>query len=280
MAEDTAVNSQITDAVAPSEAEAPALPLGRFVWHDLMTPDVAKAKQYYADLLGWTYKDADMGEAGTYSMIHVAGTEWGGFVHLGQEYPDAPHWISYVTVPDVDAATAAAEKLGGKAKVPGVDIPSVGRFAVIESPTGATISPYKPLVSQGDPASSGANGTFAWHELLAKDTQAEGKFFCAIFGWRIEEVPMGREGAQGTYFLFKRLDTGTDAGGMLAKPGDDGRSEWLPYIQVASADATAARTAELGGKVWVKPTDIANVGRFTVTSDSTGALIAFLQPPA
>jgi predicted enzyme related to lactoylglutathione lyase len=274
MAENTPVNNQITDAVAAPDTAAP--PVGRFVWHDLMTPDIAKAQKYYADLLGWTYKDFTTGE-GTYSMIHAAGTEWGGFMGLDSAEGAPPHWISYVTVPDVDAATAAAERLGGKVMAPGTDIPTVGRYAAIASPHGGHILPFKPESrSGGETPSVREPGAFVWHELLAKDPQSEGKFFSEIFGWRIEEAPMGE---MGTYYLFKRLDTGVDAGGMLAKPaGDAGPSAWLPYVQVESADATAARTAELGGKVWMKPADIPGVGRFTVTSDPAGAMIAFLQP--
>jgi predicted enzyme related to lactoylglutathione lyase len=272
MAETTTVNSQITDAVAP---DAAAAPVGRFVWHDLVTPDVEKSKKYYADLVGWTYKDWDMGPGGVYSMIHAGGTEWGGFMPLHAERGVPPHWISYATVPDVDVATAKAQERGGQVLAPGMDIPSVGRFSVIASPHGAAISPYKSETSQGETAPTPAPGIFCWHELLALDPQGEGKFFSEIFGWRIEETPMGE---MGTYYLFKRLDTGKDAGGMLQKPDGQGPSLWLPYIQVENADATAARTKELGGQVHVPPTDIPNIGRFTVTTDSVGAYLAFLQP--
>lgn len=277
MAEPAAVNSQITDAAAAPEAAAAQPPVGRFVWHDLMTTDPEKAHQYYSDLLGWTYKDFNMPE-GSYRMIHAAGTEWGGFMPLDPAHGVPSHWISYVAVADVDAAAAKAQELGGQVAVPGTDIPSVGRFAVIASPTGAYISPYKSETNQAEGPHNPAPGpgTFIWHELLSNDPKEDGKFFSEVFGWRIEEVPMGE---MGTYHLFKRLDTGTDAGGMMPKPpGEEGPSAWLPYIQVESADATAARTEELGGKVWMPPMDIPNVGRFTVTSDPTGAFIAFLQP--
>jgi uncharacterized protein len=274
MADPTTVNPQITDLAAPETAAA--LPVGRFVWHDLVTPDIEQAQKYYSDLLGWTYKEFDMGPGGTYKMVHAGGTEWGGFMPLDPQQGVPPHWISYVTVPDVDAAVAKAQELGGQAPVPGMDIPTIGRFAVIASPGGATVSPFKPESSQGETDPVPAPGIFVWHELMARDPQGEGKFFTEICGWRIEEMPMGE---RGTYFLFKRLDTGKDAGGMLAMPaGSPAPSHWLPYIQVESADATAARTKELGGKVWVEPQDIPGVGRFTVTSDPAGAMIAFLQP--
>jgi predicted enzyme related to lactoylglutathione lyase len=256
--------------------------LGKFVWHDLMTSDVEKAVSYYSELLGWEIKEVEMGGGlGKYKMAHVGGIAQGGFVELGPEYQLPNHWISYVTVDDVDAACAKAVELGGQSPVPPMDIPDVGRFAVIRDPSGAAVSPYKPQTWAGEGVGP-QTGTFCWHELLAVDPEGEGKFFCEIFAWRTEEVPMGRPGEEpmGTYTLFKRLDTGTDAGGMLRRPGDDpSPASWLPYVSVESADATARKTGELGGKVWVQPTDIPNVGRFTVTSDPTGAFIAFLQPP-
>ena len=278
MADPTTVNSQITDAVSPDAqtGSTPGLPLGKFVWHDLMTTDVEKALAYYADLLGWTYREVQMGEW-TYRMIQVAGEDQGGFAPLDPADGHPSHWISYVTVEDVDAAVARAIELGGQAPVPGTDIPGVGRFAVIVDPKGAAISPYHPLTPAGEGYQGPARpGTFCWHELLAADAAAEGAFFAEVFDWTVAELPVA---ATGTYFIFRRKDRGVDAGGMLPKPeGVEGRSVWLPYIAVENVDAIAARIPELGGKVWREPSDIPNVGRFSVTADPTGALIAFLQP--
>ena len=268
MADPTAANSQITDSVSTSQG---AVPRGRFVWHDLMTSDVDRAMRYYSDLLGWTYTDF---EGMDYKMIHAGGREWGGFVNPGHD--QSSHWISHVTVEDVDAAAAKVEELGGTVQVPATDIPQVGRFAIIVSPTGAAISLFRPLKGDGDETPPPVHGTFCWHELLAQDAEVEGRFFSEVLGWRVEDVPMGE---LGTYHLFKRLDTGKDAGGMMSMPGQDGSSTWLPYIAVDDADAIAARTEELGGKVWVQPKDIPDVGRIVVTSDSTRAMIAFLQEP-
>jgi len=48
--------------------------------------------------------------------------------------------MPYVAVRDVDAAAARVESLGGKVCVPPTDIPNVGRFCVVNDPTGASIS--------------------------------------------------------------------------------------------------------------------------------------------
>src|SRR6185295_2999972 len=93
--------------------------LGKFVWHDLMTSDVDQAISFYTDLFGWTINEADMGPGGKYRMIHAAGTDHGGFMPLEAGHGAPSHWVSYCTVADVDAALAAAERLGGKTHVPG-----------------------------------------------------------------------------------------------------------------------------------------------------------------
>jgi predicted enzyme related to lactoylglutathione lyase len=54
-----------------------------------------------------------------------------------------PHWMPYFQVEDCDAAAANAAKLGGTVCVPPTDIPSIGRFAVLQDPTGATFSVIK-----------------------------------------------------------------------------------------------------------------------------------------
>lgn len=52
----------------------------------------------------------------------------------------APAWGVYVTVDDVDVSVQQVEALGGRICVPPMDIPDVGRFAVIQDPQGATLS--------------------------------------------------------------------------------------------------------------------------------------------
>ncbi len=251
--------------------------LGKFVWHDLMTTDVAKAVAFYTDLIGWTINEVDMGPMGKYKMIHAAGTDHGGFNQLPEGAGTPSHWICYVTVDDVAAATAKAVELGGKAPEPGMDIPEVGRMGVIVDPQGASISPYKPIAWGGEGYEGpGRPGTFVWHELMTSDPEGEGKFYSQIFGWNVVAMDMG---PMGTYHLFKRPDRPEkDAAGMLTKPGGvGGPSMWLPYIGVEDVDATAARIEPLGGKVWVQPKDIPTVGRFAVAGDPTGAMFALFK---
>src|SRR3954470_11839843 len=96
---------------------------GRFVWYDLMTPDVDKAKAFYAAVAGWGTQP--FGDA--YAMWTANGTPLGGVMALPE--PSAPNaWLAYILVPDVDAAAAQATSLGASVvRAPG-DIPGTGRF--------------------------------------------------------------------------------------------------------------------------------------------------------
>jgi predicted enzyme related to lactoylglutathione lyase len=249
--------------------------LGKFVWHDLMTTDIDKAIAFYSDLFGWTIEEFDMGPAGKYKMIHAAGENHGGFVKLDAEGGVPPHWMCHCTVDDVDAAVARSEKAGGTTRVPATDIPTVGRYAVIADPQGASLSLYKPSSWSEESAAQPAPGTFCWHELLALDPEAEGKFHAEVLGWKISPVDMG---PMGTYYLLKRNNE-KDAGGMLQKPAaSPGPSAWIPYVAVADTRESTERVKELGGHVFMQPTDIPNVGRFSVFADPTGAVMAMLGP--
>ena len=54
-----------------------------------------------------------------------------------------PHWMIYFTVDDCDGDAARAKSLGGKIVVPPMDIPNVGRFAVLSDPAGAAFAVIK-----------------------------------------------------------------------------------------------------------------------------------------
>ena len=118
---------------------------GAFSWVELLTDDVAAAKRFYSELLGWTLEDLpDM----NYTLIKTGAAQIGGMMKMPQQAKGAPpHWGCYVTVDDVDATARRAEDMGAKLLVPPTDIPKVGRFCVLQDPQGATLSiiTYKPM---------------------------------------------------------------------------------------------------------------------------------------
>ncbi len=115
---------------------------GAFSWNELMTSDPAAALAFYTALLGWTTQKMAMPGA-DYHLLKVGDTSVGGVMALPPEARASgmpPNWGSYVTVADVDATARKATELGGTVAHGPLDIPGVGRMAVIIDPQGAAIN--------------------------------------------------------------------------------------------------------------------------------------------
>ena len=119
---------------------APSATHGAFSWTELTTTDPKAARAFYGKLLDWQFQDMDMGKS-MYTVINVGGQGIGGITAVPPNAKGMPPTCgSYITVNDVDAVVARVAGLGGKVLLAPMDIPTVGRFATIMDPQGATIS--------------------------------------------------------------------------------------------------------------------------------------------
>jgi hypothetical protein len=101
---------------------------GALTWNDLITPDPARAAEFYAGLFGWT--TLEIPGAG-YSVIQNDGRSNGGITSR-EGVP--PGWIPYFGHADVDALAARIGALAGPIPVP------AGRFALFADPQGAVFA--------------------------------------------------------------------------------------------------------------------------------------------
>ena len=115
---------------------------GVFVWDELGTTDVDGAQRFYEQVFGWT--TSDMGpEYGGYRIFNRGETGIAGLMTLPDE-SIPPYWQPYVAVHDPDRTTAKATELGGSALMEPMDVPKVGRIAVLRDPQGATFGIIRP----------------------------------------------------------------------------------------------------------------------------------------
>jgi predicted enzyme related to lactoylglutathione lyase len=110
---------------------------GALSWSDLRSTDPDSARAFYAAVLGQRFEPMPM--AGPdYSTVHVGDGDpvagIGGMMGM-DGFPS--HWIVYFGVPDVDAAIATTERLGGHVLSPGFDTP-YGRMGAVTDPYGAS----------------------------------------------------------------------------------------------------------------------------------------------
>ncbi len=122
-------------------------PMGKgvFVWDELGTSDVDGAERFYGDVFGWTTKDMGA-DYGGYKIFHRDPDEETGVAGL-MANPDSSmptHWHPYIAVDDVDATLTKAKELGGSVVLEPMDVPAVGRIAMILDSTGAVLGLIKP----------------------------------------------------------------------------------------------------------------------------------------
>lgn len=247
---------------------------GLFVWYEHLTRDVDAAVAFYGEVAGW--KTQPFGEG--YLMWVGSQGPLGGVMKLTPEAEKAgarAMWMAHVQVDDLEAAVAKVRKLGGKIHKEATQIPTVGRFAIIADPQGATLSLFQPegAMELHDLA---RDGEFCWNELMTSDGNAGFRFHSELFGWKAqEEMDMG---PMGVYRVFgpghQRL------GGMMAIPkGNPMPPTWIYYVSTSDLDAALARATRKGGKVINGPMEVPGGGKIAQLADPQGVTFALHQAP-
>ena len=117
---------------------------GAVVWSELMTDQVEKAKAFYGKSLGLTFEAFGDSNPG-YWLAMLNGRPIWGLMDMTRKPGGPSGWFTYMAVDDVDARVRAAEAQGGKLCMPVFEVPTVGRIAILEDPTGAIIGWMKPI---------------------------------------------------------------------------------------------------------------------------------------
>lgn len=231
-------------------------PDGTPVWFELTTPDPAAAAAFYTAVAGWQVAASPVAEHGGYRL---AGPDpETGVAGIMAPPPGAPPnagWTLYFAAADVDAAAKRVQALGGSLRVGPMDIPYVGRFALVADPQGV---PFSLMAGPGADTSRafapdrGATlGRAVWIELATPDPDAAFAFYGALFGWiRAGAMPMGD---MGDYAFIG--DGGEGRPGAVMSSGTTGApARWNWYVHVADIDAAIA-AAQAGGGTLIQGPD-------------------------
>ena len=112
------------------------------------------------------------------------------------------------------------------------------------------------------------------HVELRTDDPAKAKaFYGKLFGWKLDDVPMGPD----TYTTIDVGDGGT-GGGITRSPNPGSPSWWLAYVAVDNVADATKKAQSLGATIKSDVTEIPGVGSFSVIADPTGALLALWTP--
>jgi len=245
---------------------------GTFCWIELATTDGPAAKKFYGELFGWEASDSPVGPDMVYTMLRLNGKDVGALYQKGEKMKDVPtHWASYISVTNADEIVAKAKSLGGTILKEAFDVMDVGRMAVIADPTGAHFCIWQPKKHKGVGV-KGEPNSLTWNELLTNDTARAKDFYTKLFGWTAKS-----HGAPMEYTEFMLGDKAF-AGMMQIQPQMGPiPPNWGIYFAVEDCDAMAQKATSLGARTFVPPTDIENVGRFSVIQDPQGAVFSIIK---
>jgi predicted enzyme related to lactoylglutathione lyase len=120
-------------------------------------------------------------------------------------------------------------------------------------------------------------GVPCWIDTSQPDPEAAVDFYAGLFGWEFEDV-MPPE-SEGKYFMARLR--GEDVAGVGSLPeAAPPMATWNTYVWVQSADQTASKVLDAGGKVLMEPVDVMDTGRMAVFADPEGAAFCVWQAKA
>src|SRR5579885_870186 len=103
-------------------------------------------------------------------------------------------------------------------------------------------------------------GSFCWIELGTTDQNAAKSFYSSVFGWEVNDFPMG---PNEFYTMFKL--EGRDAAACYTLRPDQKEhgvpAHWMIYVCVDNADESLNKAKDLGANVLAGPFDVYDFGR-------------------
>jgi uncharacterized protein len=250
-------------------------PAGTPTWFDLITPDPAKARDFYAKLFGWSYLIGGP-EMGFYTMAQLDGKNVAGIGSPppGSQMPSV--WSVYLATDDIQADTAKIKQLGGQLMFEPMQVPeNNGIMVMATDPSGAAFGLWQGGTHIGAEITE-VPGTMTWCELHTRDVAKARDFYCALYGLTSAQMP----GAPMEYYTIQR--GGAKLAGVMQmdqKMPAFVPPHWVCYFQVGSVDEVAKQTVPHGGKVLSEPFD-SPFGRLAWIEDPFGAQFVVLARPA
>ena len=243
--------------------------LGRPVWYELMTTDMAAAETFYKNVIGWTSAPFQ-GSPDPYNVFKRSGdVQVAGLMHRPQGMNMPPFWSMYIAVPKLEETVAQIKRLGGSELSGIIDVPTIGRMQMLKDPQGAAFYIIQPAPREERPELAPEVGEGSWHELMTTDAEAAMKFYTEVFGWQPSDVM--DMGAMGKYYMFNR-PIGM-IGGMMNKPPEMAQVPpyWGIYFRVSDINAAAERIKANGGQILNGPMEVPGGDWIVTATDPQGA---------
>jgi uncharacterized protein len=250
---------------------------GSVCWVDVSSTDPAGSRDFYAGLLGWTYRIDRHPGRGYYATALCDGRPVAGLAGVAVPAGQPVTWTLYLASANIMHTAAMFARRGGRVLDGPADVPGQGRVLIGADPTGGVIGFWQPtarwMFHTADP------GSLFWAELNTWDGARADKFFANLFGYRQQQIGDDIDvdyttwscGGQTMLGRFRLNEDWADP---------DIPAHWMLYFAVdpqTGTDAVAGRVLELGGRVDIDPYDT-ELGRIARVTDPCGAAFALIDP--
>jgi uncharacterized protein len=248
--------------------------VGKIVWADLVTPNLAAAEKFYGGLFGWTFQNIRAGDS-DYVVAAIGGRPIAGLVEKPVARSDQRQsaWLTFIAVRDVDVAKRTALAHKAKLMAGSVTYNMRGRQAVLADPEGAVFAIL--ASSSGDaPDFLAAPGEWIWSSLHAKDPETEASFYQNLFGYDVFDAE-STDGME--HLILSSDDYARASANAFPETSDRRHAHWLNFIRVASASDMSAKAVSMGGRVLVGPHPDRHGDMVAVVADPAGAPVGLME---
>lgn len=256
-------------------------PHGTPIWYELLSDDADASRDFYQAVIGWTVHPADLGGM-DYRMIDARDGDFaGGLMNLTAEMKAGgakPTWLFYLGVDDVDAAVAKVQERGGTVQMPAIDMPGVGRMAMVADPQGNSFYVMRGASDEASRAWERTSmGKCNWNELVTTDQAAGNAFYADVFGWRYPDK-MSMPGDMGDYVFVEAA--GETIGATMPIQPDGMQRGWTFYFRAPEIEAAAAQVRARGGEVLQGPMQVPGGDMVILARDPHGVTFGVSAPGA
>jgi len=237
---------------------------GKFIWHDLLTHDTNKSKQFYAQLFGWRFE-----ESGSYSVIFNNDKKIGGILEVKPKSKTDSEavWLASMSVANIDSAISLTKSSGGQILKGPFDMKARGRGVLIKDPQGAQLILLNSHNS--DPVDDEIKvGDWLWNEIWTHSPDKTLSFYSQL--GQYNTVLQNK-----AYHIL--INEEQWRAGIRQVFDKDIKVRWVPTIRVADPNALLDKVKELGGQVILKTGEYPNNKHTALIADNTGALLMIQQ---
>lgn len=233
---------------------------GKFVWHDLLTPDTVASQSFYGALFGWSFRNV-----GDYIEIYNGEHKIGGILAIRPEKQRKvpAQWLAAMSVSDLRQATGFVASGGGQVLNGPMSLGERGHAALISDPAGAHLLLLR--AEGGDPEDDRPGiGDWLWNEVWTLQPDELIAFYDTL--GQYDEVIRGDD-----YAIL--IGEGHWRAGVRTIREKAYAGRWVPVVRVKDPAALLEKVRELGGEVWLEPGEGDAREDTALIADNQGALL-------